>query len=647
MSEYKNVHNSVYQGLTKSHELFHKVGGLNDSNQKLDECLKLLAIHICGQRKEICTKTYQNCLSRETFSLEQLASLFQQIASQRLFKTPDGFPLFSEESRLSFSSEGTDTCFVLFSTLSTVLNENSPCGGSTDTLNEIFGYFVRDNFRNNTEDAQYMTPPEVVDFMVSIALTLVKDNLSCAEEELVVMDPSSGVGSFLKEFYRQSSSLPNNVRYVAQDKVERMGRLTAANFLFSNATNFEVYVGNSLYDGASIDRWNGKVDLILTNPPFGARFSKSEVATRCANNTPRFCNSKSLPATIDSELLFLDRYITLLREGGYCLAVVPDSVVSAQGPSELARSLLLRHAEIMGVIELPPVTFAQAGTRTKTSIVIFRKLRCDVQPIRTQTVFFAEINKVGFEVYKKKGTAIKKLTGETELPEALSAWNSKHNRVSVSDERFSWVYTDFRELDAWTPRSILYQKSRAKLPKASVRPLRELSEYAEKRPLRKFRQGTFFISVLHVIGEGLLDIRALQRYQPVTPGRPVNHGEVLVSRINPRIPRVLVVPELPGEILCSVEFEILVPKTNIDPYALAYSLLTPNAQDQLQSMTAGTSASHARIKPRKILNINVSWSDTDSFRSEMKRHRSNLISTFNHMYEVIERRKRLDVACFE
>ena len=110
---------------------------------------------------------------------------------------------------------------------------------------------------------------------------------------------------------------------------------------------------------------------------------------------------------------------------------------------------------------------------------------------------------------------------------------------------------------------------------------------------------------------------------------------------------MLVVPELPGEILCSVEFEILVPKTNIDPYALAYSLLTPNAQDQLQSMTAGTSASHARIKPRKILNINVSWSDTDSFRSEMKRHRSNLISTFNHMYEVIERRKRLDVACFE
>ena len=645
MSEYDNIHNSVYQWLTKSHQLFHTVGGLNDSNQKLDECLKLLAIHICGQRKEICTHTYQNCLSRETFSLEQLASLFQQIATQRLFKTPDGFPLFNKASRLSISNEGADTCFVLFSTLSTVLNENSLCGRRTDTLNEIFGYFVRDNFRNNTEDAQYMTPPEVVEFMVSIALTLVRENLSCTEEEFVVMDPSSGVGSLLKEFYRQSSFLQNNVRYIAQDKVERMGRFTAANFLFSDATNFEVYVGNSLYDGASIDRWNGKVNLILTNPPFGARFSKSEVATRCANNTPRLSNSKSIPASIDSELLFLDRYITLLREGGYCLAVVPDSVVSAKGPSALARLLLLRHVEIMGVIELPAVTFAQAGTRTKTSILIFRKLQCEVQPIRTRAVFFGEISKVGFEVSKKKGTAIKKLTGETELPEALSAWKGKHNRVS--DERFSWVTTDFRKLDAWTPRSILYQKSRANLTKSGVRPLHELAEYAEKRPLLKFRQGTFFISVLHVIGEGLLDISALQRYQPLTPGRPVNHGEVLVSRINPRIPRVLVVPELPGEILCSVEFEILVPKTNIDPYALAYSLLTPNAQDQLQSMTAGTSASHARIKPRKILNINVSWSDTDSFRSKMKRHRSNLISTFNNMYEVIERRKRLDVGCFE
>ncbi len=635
------IQNPIYQGLTKSHELFHKFGGLNDSNQKLDECLKLLAIHICGQRKKICAKTYKNCLHRETFSLKQLANLFRQIATQKLFITADGFSLFGESSQLSFSNDGEETCFTLFLTLSSILNEKSLFGGRAEALNEIFGYFIRDNFRNNIEDAQYMTPPEVVEFMVSIAQTLVDKSLSKSKKEFVVMDPTSGVGSFLREFHRQNSSVPNRIRYVAQDKVERMARFTAANFLFSETENFEVYIGNSLYDGASIDRWNNKVDLILTNPPFGARFSRSEVTKKCTNNTPRFSNSESLPATIDSELLFLDRYITLLREGGYCLVVVPDSVISAKGSSALARSMLLRHVEIIGVIELPPVTFAQAGTRTKTSVLIFRKLPCNCRLVETHRVFFADVSKVGFEVSKKKGVAVKKLTSETDLPEAMSAWNKK---LLKCDERSRWVETDLQKLDAWTPRPILYQESKQKRPDKAFRLLHELAEYSEKRPLLKYQPGTFFISILHVIGEGLLELNALQQYQPVTPGRQVLPGEVLVSRINPRIPRVLVVPKLPGTILCSVEFEILISKKNIDPYTLAYSILTPMAQEQLQSMTAGTSASHARIKPRKILDIKVPWPETEQFDSEMKRHRCNLISTFQNMYEVNERRKRLDAA---
>ena len=643
MASPKVKQNPIYQGLTKSHELFHKFGGLNDSNQKLDECLKLLAIHISGQQKKICPKTYQNCLHRETFSLKQLADLFRQITTRNLFVTADGFSLFGELSELSFLNDGEDVCFTLFLTLSAILTENSVFGGKADALNEIFGYFIRDNFRNNIEDAQYMTPPEVVEFMVSIARTLVNFNRSHVENEFVVMDPTSGVGSFLKEFHRQSVNLPNRIRYVAQDKVERMARFTAANFLFSKAKNFEVYIGNSLYDGASIDRWNNKVDLILTNPPFGARFSRSEVTTRCANNTPRFSNSESLPSTIDSELLFLDRYITLLREGGYCLVVVPDSVISAKGPSALARTMLLRHVEIIGVIELPPVTFAQAGTRTKTSILIFRKLPRNYRSADAHQVFFADVSQVGFEVSKKKGVAVKKLTNESDLPEAMATWKFKNKNFPNNNRRFLWVETDFRKLDAWTPRSILYQESPRNLPAKALRSLHELAEYSEKRPPLRYRPGTFFISILHVIGEGLLDITALQRYQPVTPGKQVYPGEVLVSRINPRIPRVLVVPELPGTILCSVEFEILNSKKNIDPYALAYSILTPTAQEQLQSMTAGTSASHARIKPRKILDIKVPWPETDQFHAEMKKHRRNLVSTFKNMYEVNERRKRLDV----
>lgn len=122
-----------------------------------------------GNEKKICNYTYKSCLKWKTFSIEHLGKLFRQIVTEQLFTTPDGFSLFNKSSQLSFSKDSDETCFELFSALSAVLTENALFGKSEDTLNDVFGYFVRDNFRNNIEDAQYMTPPEVVEFMVSIS----------------------------------------------------------------------------------------------------------------------------------------------------------------------------------------------------------------------------------------------------------------------------------------------------------------------------------------------------------------------------------------------------------------------------------------------------------------------------------------------
>ena len=77
--------------------------------------------------------------------------------------------------------------------------------------------------------------------------------------------------------------------------------------------------------------------------------------------------------------------------------------------------------------------------------------------------------------------------------------------------------------------------------------------------------------------------------------------------IIPRIPRVLVVPDLGRELLCSSEFEVLVPKKGVSPYALAYVLLTPFVQEQIQSLTSGTSESHSRIKAEKLYEVVIPW----------------------------------------
>ena len=152
-----------------------------------------------------------------------------------------------------------------------------------------------------------------------------------------MMDPSCGVGSFLATFYHRASEyqlLPTSrLRLYGQDKVERMARLATINLELFDAKDHKVYVGNSLVLGSPIDKLNGTVDLVLTNPPFGARFEDQYVRTVCGDNVPFFSGQRREGQTFDSELLFVDRNLRLLKDGGRLLIVVPDGVVSAKGVS--------------------------------------------------------------------------------------------------------------------------------------------------------------------------------------------------------------------------------------------------------------------------------------------------------------------------
>jgi hypothetical protein len=135
-------------------------------------------------------------------------------------------------------------------------------------------------------------------------------------------------------------------------------------------------------------------------------------------------------------------------------------------------------------------------------------------------------------------------------------------------------------------------------------PLQQLVEFqSERRKGEPYTEECLFISVLHIIGEGILDIKGIYSYRPKTPGIHVKPNEVILSKINPRIPRVLVVPDFGRRILCSSEFEVMTPKKGIEPYLLSYLLLSDSVQQQITSLTSGTSASHNRIKSSDLAKV--------------------------------------------
>ena len=154
---------------------------------------------------------------------------------------------------------------------------------------------------------------------------------------LVIIIPTltCGVGSFLAEVVDQlgeSLETPNEQReawlqtmlhrvVVGIDKSERMVRLALTNLAMFGFPTARLYLANSLSrngtDGKLTESFKGKAKLILTNPPFGASFHGNDlVKYRIATHW-----SRRLPAQLDSELLFMERYLDWLAPGGHLVAI--------------------------------------------------------------------------------------------------------------------------------------------------------------------------------------------------------------------------------------------------------------------------------------------------------------------------------------
>jgi len=81
----------------------------------------------------------------------------------------------------------------------------------------------------------------------------------------------------------------------------------------------------------------------------------------------------------------------------------------------------------------------------------------------------------------------------------------------------------------------------------------------------------------------------------------VSEPAVLVSKLNPRFPRVWNLPRLPDEpALASTEFVVLVP-TACSTTVLWALTSQPRFGAALEGMVAGTSGSHQRVKPAEML----------------------------------------------
>lgn len=86
---------------------------------------------------------------------------------------------------------------------------------------------------------------------------------------------------------------------------------------------------------------------------------------------------------------------------------------------------------------------------------------------------------------------------------------------------------------------------------------------------------------------------------------------ILVSKLNPRFPRIWPIGGRPGEnAICSSEFQVFKPKDE-KLYGYLYFLLKSNeAKEELSTSASGTSGSHQRVRPADILNLKINLPST-------------------------------------
>lgn len=645
-------YNMFYDILLNLREYYHGYGRIDDSNAKLDEITKLIAISFSmakqGEKLDLAyVRRYANKITGDENNVAiAIRTIFETESQDSLFVNEDGTNIFGANASLNIQPTENTLAEKIISEIEKIdFLHLVSCKKyqDFDLINECFGHFVRDNFRNNKEDAQYMTPYEISEPMLKIIFNdmeregyFTKENL----ENFVIMDPTCGVGTLLIEssnhftrfvenkYKTDADKIISNFRVngiVGQDKVDRMVRLSKINALLLGSNTSNINIGNSIVGQTSIDKYKEQVDLIFTNPPFGAEYNIDELDLE---QYPILQDMDCHERAIDSELLMLDRCIGLLKENGYMAIVLPDSVFASKGVNALYRDELLKKVQIRGVVELPSVTFAQAGTRTNTCILYLQKK--DVNP--ELKFFMAACKELGYIVKEKMGVPVKISKGQNQMEKVVQCLIDNNRDIEIIMENPSVTNVCINNLTGNVLKPSFYSAERIrtveKLSKTSdeyeIVKLSDLVDFVTKTRKSFMVSKTIrHISVLHINTDCTINFEEVEKFEPISKGRSCQAGDIIFSKLNPRIPRMAVVPDRPYSMVCSNEFEIMRTKNVVDEYTLCFLLKTENVRNQIENLTSGTSSSHSRIKQEQLANIMIPIPKSKNKKEEY--HKANVI----------------------
>lgn len=222
-----------------------------------------------------------------------------------------------------------------------------------DQFGDIYeGLLEKNAVESKSGAGQYFTPRPLIDSIIAVSKPKAGE---------IVQDPAAGTGGFLTSAFRyaypdHSGRLSTAREYQGVELVKDTYRLCLMN-LFMHGIDGTIINGDALSgDYLQLE----SPDLVLTNPPFGAKGSGGR-ATRTDLPFP----------TKNKQFAFLQHVYLCLKAGGRAAIVVPDNVLFEEGVGAKIRSDLLEKCDLHTILRLPTGIFYAQGV--KTNVLFFTR----------------------------------------------------------------------------------------------------------------------------------------------------------------------------------------------------------------------------------------------------------------------------------
>jgi len=372
---YQNVQ-EIRAALDKCHDIIRGNDGL-DPISSFDEVNKLIFAKIQEEKRPV--NRFKRELMKDNPERE-INRIFQDANND--FKHNK---IFSEDEKIKLKP-------ATIMSIVGLLEQKAISHTKDDIIGLAYESFLPSIFRGERL-GQFFTPNRIKEFMVDVLDPQVGN---------LIIDPAFGSGGFLVICYKRLLEHIKSSNWNQSKKDDERLKLSA-DYLYGVEINprLEIACKTNMYlhgDGRTrIYRGDGLLnigevaedmfDIVVTNPPFGAKVDNREILDRFELGIKR--NNQQ------SEVLFLERCVRMAKKETGKIAIVLSESLLMNTTYQYVRDWLDQNVTIEAIFKMPSYAFSPAGARgIQTSLIFMTRKRPEK---RDYKIFMGNVTKISFD----------------------------------------------------------------------------------------------------------------------------------------------------------------------------------------------------------------------------------------------------------